>query len=440
MTSPGRNDMGADAPFLETDPPHWAARGLSTVIIAFFVVAAMAAVVVKVPETVAGPFVLVPERGADPLRAAREGTVSEVTVAEGQTVAKGATLFVIRSEPVGDRRAEMRNLEVLSSGSTGRLANARAEYESQQRADELEAARLEAKLLSVERIAVLKRKQLGVTREMADQSKKGQQQGAIGGWEAARVALEAERLETEVEESAAEMQETRAALGKLRQDMATREVRHREFVRALQQESEMARVRLASMRSQLTGESGGDLVINAPCTGSVLRLMVSTPGAVVQPGDALGEIACAGERLQVEMTLGQLEVARVREGQGAKLLYDAFPYQQFGVKFGRVRWVGPATAGRTSATPGDASAEQGTFRALIDAGDTVIVVRGEPRPLLVGMRGRARVVTGRRSLISYAFEPIRALRENFSDAPAAPAPAPAPARPTVMAPGTPPRS
>ena len=417
MTADG---TGPDAPFLETDPPHWAARGLSTLIITLFVFAGLAAAIVKVPETVAGPFVLVPARGADPLRAAREGTVADVTVSEGQTVTKGATLFVIRSEPVGDRRAEMRGLEVVSGGSEGRLANARAEMESRRRADELEGRRLEAKLVSTERISALKRKQLAVTREMADQSKKGQQVGVVGGWEAARVALEAERLETEVEESAAELEETRAALSKLRQDMATREVQQRELIRALQQEGEMARVRLAAMKRQLPNESGADLVVTAPCSGSMLRMMVSTPGAVVQPGDALGEIACAGERLQVEMTLGQLEVARVREGQGAKLLYDAFPYQQFGVKFGRVRWVGPATAGRTSLGT-NGHTEQGSFRALIDAGDTVVNVRGEPRPLLVGMRGRARVVIGRRSLISYAFEPIRALRENFSDAPAAPA-------------------
>ena len=59
MSSPGQHD-GADAPFLETDPPHWAARGLSTLIISLFVVAALAAIIVKVPETVSCTFVLVP--------------------------------------------------------------------------------------------------------------------------------------------------------------------------------------------------------------------------------------------------------------------------------------------------------------------------------------------------------------------------------------------
>ena len=127
------------------------------------------------------------------------------------------------------------------------------------------------------------------------------------------------------------------------------------------------------------------------------------------------------------MMLGQQDVTRVRVGQGAKLLYTAFPYQRFGVKYGRVRWVGPATAGRTTMGATPAAGSEGVFRALIDAGDSTISVRGEARPLLVGMRGEARVVIGRRSLISYAFEPIRALRENFSGSPtSAPARGPAP--------------
>jgi membrane fusion protein len=431
MTSPVSPGPDTPSPFLDTDPPHWAARGLSTLLIALFVTASIVAVTVRVPETVTGSFVLVPERGADPLRAPREGTVSEVRVVEGQTVPMGATIFTIRSEPVGDRRAEIRSLEVLSSGVEGRIANARAEYESQRRADEIEAKRLETRIPSLDRVASLKKKQLDMTQEMSEQSKKGQQQGAIGGWEAGRLALDAERLAAEAEEASSDLENTRATLSRLRQDMDTRAVRYRELVRSLTQEGEMARVRLASMRANPAGESSGDLVITAPCNGTVLRMNVNTPGAVVQPGDALGEFACSGEKLQVEMTLGQLEVARVRAGQSAKLLYDAFPYQRFGVKFGRVRWVGPASTARTIENPGN---DNGAFKALIDATDSMVVVAGEPRPLLVGMRGRARVVTGRRSLISFAFEPIRALRENMADAPPAIEPPPPPAKRTTATP------
>ena len=416
MTTPFRPDLEVDPPFLDNSPPHWAARGLSTLMIVLFTVVVLAAILVTVPETVTGAFVLVPERGADPVRTPREGTVAEVRVSEGETVAKGAILFVIRSQAVGDRMADMRGVEMQGTGLQARLTNANAEFESQRRADALESTRLTTRAASLERIATLKKKQMVVTRDMAERSKRGQQSGAVGGWEVDRLSLEADQLTADVETVTAERDEARAALAKLRQDAATREVQHRELLRALQQEGEIARVRVEAMK-RLPAGAQGDLVVTAPCTGSLLRMMVSNAGAVVQAGDPLGEIACAGERLQVEMALGQGDVSRVRVGQGAKLLYDAFPYQRFGARAGRVRWVGPATAGRTVTTP--TAGTEGIFRALIDAADSSIAVRGEPRPLLVGMRGEARVVTGRRSLISYAFEPIRALRENMSGAPSA---------------------
>jgi hypothetical protein len=57
------------------------------------------------------------------------------------------------------------------------------------------------------------------------------------------------------------------------------------------------------------------------------------------------------------------------------------------------------------------------FRALVDLDDAGIRVDGLLRPYLPGMGGQARVVVDRRTLISYAFEPIRELRESLAGAP-----------------------
>ena len=54
----------------------------------------------------------------------------------------------------------------------------------------------------------------------------------------------------------------------------------------------------------------------------------------------------------------------------------------------------------------------------MDLPETEIRVRGQMRPLLAGMGGFADIVVGRRSLLSYAFEPLRALREAFVEVPA----------------------
>jgi hypothetical protein len=87
-----------------------------------------------------------------------------------------------------------------------------------------------------------------------------------------------------------------------------------------------------------------------------------------------------------------------------KLLYEAFPYQQFGVKCGVLRWISPST----STTE---------FRAIVDLNDETIMVSGNPAPLKVGMGGRADIVLAKRSLLNIAFDPTRQLRENMASPP-----------------------
>jgi multidrug resistance efflux pump len=223
MTHSMRPEPESDLP-LETDRRTGRRLKLSTALLVLFTTVVVAAAIVSragdgADRVGTGAR---PERGGGPVRSAREGTVADVRVAEGQAVTKGATLFVIRSQAVGDRMADMRGTDMQKTGVEQRLMNANAEHESQQRADSLEALRLDGRLASLERISVLKRKQLVATRDMAARGKRGAEQGVVGGWDADRMALDADRLATELETTIADQEETRAAASKLRQDMATR--------------------------------------------------------------------------------------------------------------------------------------------------------------------------------------------------------------------------
>src|SRR5215813_4248996 len=99
--------MPERTPFLDAAPPHWAARGLVYVILVVFGTAAVAASVIEVPETVSSPFVLVPVRGTDPVRATRGGVLVKPLATEGKEVAAGEVLFVIKSETAVDRTANL---------------------------------------------------------------------------------------------------------------------------------------------------------------------------------------------------------------------------------------------------------------------------------------------------------------------------------------------
>jgi len=72
---------------------------------------------------------------------------------------------------------------------------------------------------------------------------------------------------------------------------------------------------------------------------------------------------------------------------------------------GKLDWISPSAV---------TSSDGSHFIALASLDRSVISPRaGQILPLRVGMRGEAHIIVGRRTLIEYAFEPIRQLRESM---------------------------
>ena len=401
--------MSDNDAFLESDPPHWAARGLSVLVITLFVIGLLAAAIVHVPETVSGRFTLVPITGTDPVRTSREGIVTGVRVHEGDSVSRGAPLFVIRSSSVNDRTADRRTLETQRRGNTERLLLLDLQYRGSRRADSAEVRRLQSRALYLERAIRSKSGRLQVMQEIADASDSGAKRGALGAVEAQRLQLDARTVGEEVDAATNDLAETRADIARVEQAGVARQLEYRQARAAVEEAMERDGIRASSLGRDPVSSSDSGFVLVSPCAGTLLRLRVNAAGAVVREGDTLAEVACQGAPLQGELVLPQAGVPLVQKGQGVKLRFDAFPYQRYGVRFGTVRWLGPA---------GLSAQDSGAFRAIVDLSESSIRVRGKMRPLLPGMGGQADIVVGRRSLVSYAFEPLRALKESFADAPA----------------------
>jgi multidrug efflux pump subunit AcrA (membrane-fusion protein) len=457
------------SPFLHPAPPSWAARGLAWIVITLVVVAAIAAAIIHVPETVSSEFQLVPARGVDPVRAARAGRVTEVQAVEGTTVAKGQTLFVIRSVAVGDQSAELAALETQLRGAVSARANAREKFESERLADEQQARGLaerrahlaqrtdnhqalkrirevryrasreiaDKELASIQAEIEFKREHLGLAREIAQRHKRGYESNFLS-WqeymqvhiEASKVAVDLEQLQRQLDvavlkvtqlraEREAEENEWKAAMSqieseqkevqfsmeKLRHESQGRASESREQDRRLLEDVAKAGIRTTAVREALVDAKGDRLSVPAPCAGPVVRLVVKRPDAVVQEGEVLCELACSGERLQAELIVPPSGIGKIRRGHGVKLRYEAFPYERYGIRH--------ATVERVSSV-GVSGKGGPEFRAFAALEEEMVRIDGQPRALLAGMGGRADIVVGRRSLASFAFEPFRRLKENLA--------------------------
>lgn len=404
-------DRAADAPFLAATPPAWIARALAALLVALFVGSLVAMMVIRLPDTVASPFVLVPVRGTDPIRASRGGVVTKVGVQDAEPVEVGAKLFRIQSAPLGDRSAELKTLEAELTGRRAKLVNTRREHESRRSADDTELARLRMRAQQLDGIVALKRQQHALTAEMVSRYDLLRAKGFTSRADAVQHELEASRTAVETRTAELDRADTIAAIERLGHEMAMRDTQHEETERRERESAANAEFRAAALRSELGVASEAGLEILAPCSGVVLRARVHAPGAVVADGELLCELACANEQLEAELVVPPSGAGRLASGDVVKLLYDAFPYRRHGVRYGKLRWVSPA-ATSDSGKP--------VFRALAVIDDDAIAVNGERRPLLAGMGGSARIVVGRRSLLNYVVAPMQQLRESLAHAPRPP--------------------
>jgi hemolysin D len=140
------------------------------------------------------------------------------------------------------------------------------------------------------------------------------------------------------------------------------------------------------------------IVIAGSAAALLAAFVVEVPETVESAFVLVPSPRASGPRLQASLEVLPRDIARVEAGQGVKLLYEAFPYQRYGVRAGTLSWVGPAAA---------ESRGREFFPALVDVADEAIAVHGRAQPLRAGMRGQARIVVGRRRLASYAFEALQ---------------------------------
>lgn len=398
--------IDAQTSFLELTPPHWAARGLAWALIIVFALGAIASIAITLPEKVTAQFVLTPVRGADPVKAIRGGVVTELLAIEGQMVNQGDLLVTLRSDSAANQTAELQTIETQLAGSGDSYLNAKRKLESVQLTDEQEARKLESRVRHLDALIGHKRQQLALTERMKDSYEKLFREGIASQAQLTAKLIEVSELNSEIERLAAEQNDARTEAEKLKLAGVTRQTEFKEFEREMKEKNKTGEIRAEALKSGLFNIDGNQARLLAPCTGVILKLNVKDKGAMVGEGETVAELACGGNQLVAELTVPESGVGKLKLDQGVKLKYDAFPYQRFGAKHGRLVWLSPAKT--ETAT---------NFTARVELTEKEITVKGQPRSLNAGMTGTAEIVVGKRTLLSYVFEPIKQLRENLADVP-----------------------
>ena len=407
-------------------------RTLLYIILLFVAVAISWAWWGKVDVVASAPFRLVPLGKVKTVQAARAGEIELIGVKEGERVKKKQVLFKLRS---WETWHELRELE------QAKIALQKAKYD-------LEVALPRKQALTSETVAALRERlqlsQMFVAthRDVLDayQTEMGVQD--VSGKEAdlkARINLrqaEVAHIKAQYERqkalfdrsliSQADMERARMAYlnalaqlpGRMseiyQQEMAVQDIKRQILEAELSQDREAsqakyaydaARLRLEQAQQKVTRaiDAESDLIL-APEAGVVTQVLVNTERQVISKGQSLAMIAPETAPIVAEVMILNKDVGLMKPGQVVRLKYDAFAFQDYGIKRGWLSEIAPDAVMDEMLGP--------VFRGIVDLEETAIRVKGDEKPLMFGMKGVAEVVTDRQSVLMLLLSPLRKLYES----------------------------
>ena len=387
-----RGSIELESEMLPQDPPPWIIRSAGWVLLSAFLVGLLLALAMRLPEAVQCPFILVPATGADPIQAAHPGVISRVSVSEGQTVAKGDELFVLRSEEIRMLDTELRTLsEDLRTKQDG-LTRTESAYRSQLniRLAEIEQAKSEVKF---------RENHTKTSKELVGRMERLTDEGGISQVEMIKLRLQAAESEKDFSVAQRTLQQTNLERERMETDYAK--------LRGEQEaEIEKLKMRTAALKADLENAQQNLLTVRSPYDGVVISLDQRTVGSVVQQGQVLCQLAQQKAQLRARLVLKEAGFPRLAVAQKVRYFFEAFPYQRYGALNGKLDWISPSVI---------TSSDGPHFIGLASLEKSAIPgAKGQSLPLRVGMKGEAHIIVGGRTLIQYAFEPVRQLRENLS--------------------------
>lgn len=410
-------------------------RTLLYIILLFVAVAISWAWWGKVDVVASAPFRLVPLGKVKTVQAARAGEIELIGIKEGDRVKKRQVLFKLRS---WETWHELRELE------QAKIALQKAKYD-------LEVALPRKQALTTETVAALKERlqlaQMFVAthRDVLDayQTEMGAQNARdVSGKDAdlkARINLrqaEVAHIKAQYERqkalfdrgliSQADMERARMAYlnalaqlpGRMseiyQQEMAVQDIKRQILEAELSQDREAsqakyaydaARLRLEQAQQKVTRnlDAESDLIL-APEAGIVTQVLVNTERQVISKGQSLAMIAPETAPIVAEVMILNKDVGLMKPGQVVRLKYDAFAFQDYGIKRGWLSEIAPDAVVDEMLGP--------VFRGIVDLEETAIQVKGDEKPLMFGMKGVAEVVTDRQSVLMLLLSPLRKLYES----------------------------
>ena len=418
--------------FMGSLRPFWG-RALLYIVLLFVGIAIIWAWWGKVDVVASAPFRLVPLGQVKTMQAQRGGEIESIGVKEGDRVEKGEVLFKLKS---WETWGELREWEQAE------MAFQKAEYDlktvlpQRARLNRETIGALEQRLSVLQRFMVahqnaLEDYQSGVGNGVGSNTSDAGLQAQIGFRQAEidlmkQAFLQQKTLFERELISQADMNRARVqylsalsalpsrmseiyknelAVQDLKRQILEARIAHEREASQMRHAYETAHLRLEQARKRIdrTLEAESDLIL-APESGIVTQVRVNAVGQVISKGQPLIALAPASVPMVAELMVLNKDVGLLKPGQLVKLKYDAYAFQDFGIKRGWLKHISPDAVIDESIGP--------IFKSIVELEEKTMRVKGYDKPLMFGMKGTAEIMTDRQSVLLMLLSPLRQLYES----------------------------
>ncbi len=422
--------LGEDWSFLtkeiiDTLPRVWT-RGMLYFLVVFAAILLPWATLSKVDETGSARGRLEPRGKTFRLDAPVAGTVVAIKVKEGQTVAKGQILLELESElartelqqaqaKLEGQQNRVNQLQLLKNQLDMSLRTQGLQNQAQESEQLAQLNQIRQQLNSSKQVYALEKGRLELAKNDVRRHRYLSQQGAISKSkleEIEGVTFERQRLleqaQSDIQQATTELAKQQSANQRLRRTGELAVLESQKQIKELQSQlvdllSEIAQTKkqIQSLQFQLQQR-----VLRAPTDGTIFQLSIDHPGAVLQPGQVITQIAPKKVPLVLKAQMTSNESGFLRVGMPVKLKFDAYSFQDYGVVQGHLRWISP-----DSKVTETASGKVETFELEIALQETYIQSGNKRIALTPGQTATAEVIVRQRRIIDFILDPFKKLQK-----------------------------
>ncbi len=378
----------------------------------------------KVDEVTRGEGKVIPSKQVQVIQSLDGGIVSEILVAEGQTVKVGAPLIRIdQTRAVSSLRenqtqylallAKKFRLKALANDTPFTppdevLKDAPQTYDQEYKLytiskDELQSgvniARDQMDQRQKELVEVQYRKEVAnknfesATKELAA-NKPLLASGAVSDIDILKLEREVTKAKGDIDQARAQISRIESSVAEARRKVTEVEQTFKSKVRT---ELNDVTARLNSISETSVGltDKVKQATLTSPVNGKVSRLYSNTVGGVIQPGKEVLEIVPTDEALILETKIQIKDIAFIRLEQPAIVKLTAYDYSIYGALDGKVEGI--------------------SANSVVDEkGNAYYVVRvktlksslGKGLPIIPGMVAQVDIMTGKKTVLSYLLKPV----------------------------------